>query len=375
MPFFYQILLTKKLPQEFLLYSSEVELQIGQVVVAPLQSQSIWGIVWKLENSQNVGEPEKIKPINQILPFIFKIEYLEFLKLFSRNTFNSINISLESLIQPLKLLTIKNWVELRSENNEIQKSDLEAKNSFQNSPESSLNKHKQPTTEFFAETDISLRIIYIIRSLLQISSKPNTSKQILILFPEKKLLDKTLAEFKQVLDKFDDLDAELKQLIEIFSYSGDVSASSKKTVRNLLIDQKPDLKVIFATRSGLFLPFTDLQEIILVDEGNSFYIQEQNGVYYDARDAAFFLSMIFKVSLNFISTLPSSRLYEMYLKKFSDTSLMWKSIDTQKPLKIKITERNNKIDDFDLFSSAVEDQISGESEEGFDISYEETQNP
>jgi primosomal protein N' len=188
-------------------------------------------------------------------------------------------------------------------------------------------------------------------------------------------LDKTLAEFKQVLDKFDDLDAELKQLIEIFSYSGDVSASSKKTVRNLLIDQKPDLKVIFATRSGLFLPFTDLQEIILVDEGNSFYIQEQNGVYYDARDAAFFLSMIFKVSLNFISTLPSSRLYEMYLKKFSDTSLMWKSIDTQKPLKIKITERNNKIDDFDLFSSAVEGQISGESEEGFDISYEETQNP
>ena len=54
---------------------------------------------------------------------------------------------------------------------------------------------------------------------------------------------------------------------------------------------------------------------------------------------------------------------------------MWKSIDTQKPLKIKITERNNKIDDFDLFSSAVEDQISGESEEGFDISYEEMQNP
>lgn len=109
----------------------------------------------------------------------------------------------------------------------------------------------------------------------------------------------------------------------------------------------------------------------MVDEGNTFYIQEQNGVYYDARDAAFFLSMIFKVSLNFISTLPSSRLYEMYLKKFSDTSLMWNSIDQQKPLKIKITERNNKIDDFDLFSSAIEDQISGESDDQFDISYEE----
>lgn len=227
MLYFYQILLTKKLPQEFLLYSSEVTLKIGQVVMVPLQSKLIWGIVWKKETPQLVTEPEKIKPISQTLPFIFKAGYLEFLKLFSRNTFNSINISLESLLQPLKLLTIKNWQELQSINNEFQIGSLEVENDILDARKTSLNADKQVSTEFFADIDFSLRIMYIIRSLLQTYSKNKTSKQILILFPEKKLLDKTLSDFKQKLDK-SDLDKEFKPLIEIFSYSGDVSANSKK---------------------------------------------------------------------------------------------------------------------------------------------------
>jgi primosomal protein N' len=380
-PFFYQVLPTKKLPQEFLLYSSESELEVGQVVMVPLQSKTVWGIVWKSEILDKTLQTEKIKPINQILPFKLQIEYLEFLKLFSRNTFNSINISGESLLQPLKLLTNKNWQELediKKNNSQLENANLEAKNTIQNNPKTSLNRDKQPTTEYFAETDISLRIIYIIRSLVQNLIKINSSKQILVLFPEKKLLDKILSEFKEIISKFkfeSEVEAnKFNDLIEIFSYSGDISAASKKTVRNLLIDQKPDLKVIFATRSGLFLPFTDLQEVVLVDEGNTFYIQEQNGIYYDARDVAYFLSIIFKVNLNFVSQLPSSRLYESYLNKFSDNSLMWKSIDAQKPLKIKITERNSKIDDFELFSSAVEDQISGQDKDEFGISYEEVEN-
>ncbi|MFM7853278.1 MAG: hypothetical protein ACKO96_15485 [Flammeovirgaceae bacterium] len=303
---------------------------------------------------------------------------MEFLKLFSRNTFNSINISGESLLQPLKLLTNKNWQELevfKANNSQLENADLGVKNTINISSKTSLNKDKQPTSEYFAERDISLRIMYIIRSLIQNLKKINSSKQILILFPEKKLLDKVLSEFKELVSKFkfeSEVEAnKFNDLIEIFSYSGDISAGSKKTVRNLLIDQKPDLKVIFATRSGLFLPFTDLQEIVLVDEGNTFYIQEQNGIYYDARDVAYFLSIIFKLNLNFVSQLPSSRLYESYLNKFSDDALIFKSIGTQKPLKIKITERNSKIDDFELFSSMVEDQISEQEKDEFGISYEE----
>ncbi|MFM5957547.1 MAG: hypothetical protein ACKOQ2_10370, partial [Dolichospermum sp.] len=121
--------------------------------MVPLQSKSVWGIVWKSEILDKTIQTEKIKPIKQVLPFKLQIEYLEFLKLFSRNTFNSINISGESLLQPLKLLTNKNWQELevfKANNSQLENADLGVKNTINISSKTSLNKDKQPTSEYFA---------------------------------------------------------------------------------------------------------------------------------------------------------------------------------------------------------------------------------
>ncbi|NJS41045.1 hypothetical protein HC766_01485 [Candidatus Gracilibacteria bacterium] len=151
--------------------------------------------------------------------------------------------------------------------------------------------------------------------------------------------------------------------LNILDYTGARKKSNQDSLIRLLHStpiynytnqsQLPTFNIITGTKSSLFLPYWNLDSIIFVDEPNSYYIQDQNSLYYDARDAVFILSQAFESSLHFISRLPSIRLNSMYdKKKLEDLVNNYANID-RKPPRMQILEKNTKNDEYSLISNQI----------------------
>jgi len=351
--YFYEVLLNQKIPSEVLTYKSELDIVKGSLVKVPLRNKGCFGVILGQLNDNNF-DSEKTKIISETFPYIFTSDQLKLIKIIAQNTFNSINIVLDAFLQPLKLLTKKDWLILQDQflvNNSG--SDANTTNNTQQ-PENALNRAFTGKPQFYIEKDILVRIIYIIRSQININTQKHLfNQEVLVVFPEKKLLDKILSALKEN-SEFNELVS--KHNLQILNFSGDVSAKSKICVKELVLTESENYnqKIIFTTRSGLFLPFKNLGQIIVIDEANTFYIQEQNSLYYDARDLAFLTASTFRAGLAFVSTLPSSRLHNFYSKESLGVSLYVSIKNLQKPLKLQLSHRNSKNDNYQLFSDQVE---------------------
>jgi len=125
-----------------------------------------------------------------------------------------------------------------------------------------------------------------------------------------------------------------------------------------ILENKYKLRIIWGTRSALFLPFNNLVQVILIDEANSFHIQEQNSLYFDSREAVFLLHKSTNSHLDFVSKLPSVRFKNFYQKD----NLQKKPISkTQKneskfnqKIQLKITTSPQKYYNNNLFSHQIE---------------------
>ena len=106
------------------------------------------------------------------------------------------------------------------------------------------------------------------------------------------------------------------------------------------------INLYFTTKAGLFLPFETLDEVYLIDESNSMYIQDQNSFYYDAREIVYFLAQVHKAQLYIVSSFESVRMFN-YKK-----------------------EQNIKENDFKLNNPTDNNSISSETETTIAISTE-----
>jgi primosomal protein N' len=412
----------------------------------------------KITKSEVKTKKFEIKEINKILPIKLSHEQIQFLKIFSDNTFNSLNDTWDAISQSYNLLTQKQWKELQgmadlkdktilnqfegnisqavtsSDKNQKDQNDtfIEAENS-ENRKKNEVFTNKSLTAskvEFIIDFNIIVRIMYIIRSLMdnmreeQKDLKQAINRQLLIVFPEKKYLNKV---YKYIFNEIS-RSKELSEIVEILYYASeptkkpkeciwsmlnfknnlktvtattvspqetqdisnppdrifrsnqyDVNSQSSKTQPDRILNQvqndnsnnntnqtslkvnnytTPRLQIILSTRSGLFLPFTTLTDIILVDEGNSMYIQDQNSLYYDTREAIFLIAKAFNANISFISPLPSIRLYNMYDKQALEKEMNTNQAIAQKPRKIKITRFDKKSSKYDLFGYEIEQMLS-----------------
>jgi hypothetical protein len=421
-----------------------VSLQVSQET--PNQTNKIFGSTQDDEPStvkNNISKSEvlskkfEIKEINKILPIKLSQSQIQFLKIFADNTFNSLNDTWDAISHSYSLLTQKQWKELQ----EI--ADLEYKaissqyveNSFQPITSSNKNLKAQndtfievknseliaksdvlsnkpkipPKVEFLIDFNMIVRIMYIIRSLThmikedQKALKQSINRQLLIVFPEKKYLNKVYKSISNEILK----SKELSEIVEILYYASEPTKKPKECIWSMLNFKKdlqsitattvsplksegipnppnrifryaqddthifdsiknqtsqnvdngdltPRLQIILSTRSGIFIPFTTLTDIILVDEGNSMYIQDQNSLYYDTREAIFLISKAFNANISFISPLPSIRLYSMYNKQTLEKEMVSNQAIAQKPRKIKITLFDKKSSKYNLFGYEIE---------------------
>lgn len=351
---FYQILTEKKLPVTLLTYASENKHFVGQVVKVPIRGKEYFGVVIKkIKKDNSLGEEElfkagRIQKIIQEFPVIFSQNQLNFLFSTAYNTFNKPADVLSGMLTAIKYFNKGNLKALESFNLEEKSKEIILKNSLEIKSEqkSDLNK-----TRFYLENKVSLRISYIIRTKIYPYLEQKKPVSVLIIFPEKKLLEKI---YKELLQEtfFENLKLNI--------YTGTNTKQSRETVLEIIKNDQTKLNIVLGTRSALFLPYKNLSHLFVIDEANSLYIQDQNSLYYDARDVSFVLSKSFSCQLIFISQTPSIRLLQFYSNEVLNKFMLSNTKKEQKPLILQLSKREHKNTFFNLFSEQILPKIGVE---------------
>ena len=133
------------------------------------------------------------------------------------------------------------------------------------------------------------------------------NKQALILIPEIFLT----TQFKKRFELFFGYEPAI--------WHSKISLSSKRNIWKAVA--KNEIKIIIGARSSLFLPFKNLGVIIVDEEHDSSYKQEES-VIYNARDMAISRASIEDIPIHLITSIPSLETYNnIKIKKYKKTEL------------------------------------------------------
>tara|TARA_Y100001968_G_C19442332_1_gene763250 strand:+ start:609 stop:2675 length:2067 start_codon:yes stop_codon:yes gene_type:complete len=165
-------------------------------------------------------------------------------------------------------------------------------------------------------------------------------KQVLVLLPEIALSEQWLERFKSCFGFYP------------LVWNSKVKISQKRKVWNAVMRQKT--LIVVGARSSLFLPFLNIG-LVVIDEENDQSYKQEDGVIYNARDMAILKSKIEKTSILLVSATPSLETF----KNCKEEKYHWVKIksrfkDTAKP-KIQVVDMKNSTKS--LISKEFEIQI------------------
>ena len=157
-----------------------------------------------------------------------------------------------------------------------------------------ITRKSTKSKRIFIEAIFSERLQYYIQSI-------DKDKQNLIVYPEVEQAEIALKQIKK-------LDPSLKTFI----WHSAISSKDKSLIWQALLNQ--DNCVIVSTRHGLFLPFTQIQNIFL-DQPTSFGYFEDQDPRYNAYQASKLLQKIYNCNLYFGDSSPSAEIFAQVKNK------------------------------------------------------------
>ena len=273
-------------------YESNLKLKLGDFVEVPFGKSKIIGVVW---DSFEKTSPKKFK-IKKIIRKL-KIPSIEKKTIEFLNWFAVYNIVPKGMALKLLMLSGK---AIEKFNKELYQ-DLDfqiKKNSFQLTKdqknclkEINISNQKFNVHVLQGTTGSGKTIVYF-EALKNILEKGN---QGLIMLPEIGLT----TQFE-------------KKFIEFFGFKpaiwhSGISKKKKEIIWSEVINGKT--RVVIGARSSLFLPFKKLGLIIVDEEHDQSYKQDE-GIIYNARDMAISRASFENIPINLISAVPSIETYE-----------------------------------------------------------------
>lgn len=297
---YYQVAVDSPFNQSMLTYAYDSEdnnqLSQGTIVSVPLGKRSIDGCIWNLGSAEGL-DLKKIKNINNINPNIYLTkEECELFKWMSNYYHYPLGrIIFDTLPTILKKPRKLNFVQGKGQ-----------KDQFILNSEQALvvNKIKEIGFNDFSKslihgvTGAGKTIIYLdlMKSILK------EGKSVLFLLPEINLTPQFLKTFETYLD------------VPIFSYNSSISNSDKFGLWKLLqTDENP--KLVLGVRSSIFLPIKKLG-LIVVDEEHDQSFKQDDRCTYNARDIAIKRASLQKIPVILGSATPMVETY----KSFKDSS-------------------------------------------------------
>ena len=285
-------------------YESDEVLETGDYVIVPFGKSKITGVVWD-EFEKEKDKSFKIKKI---------IRKLEVPKL-KKSTIKFLNWFSEYNIIPkgmsLKLMLISGNAIEQSSNIDLKKFEfIEKNNSFELSEEqkNSLKKmneinHKFRVHVLQGTTGSGKTMVYF----EALKDKILKGFQGLILLPEIGLTGQFESKF-----------------VEFFGFQpaiwhSGVTKKNKELIWSGIANGK--IKVVIGARSSLFLPFKNLG-LIVVDEEHDQSFKQDEGVTYNARDMAISRASFENIPINLITAVPSIETFENIKKgKYSSSKI------------------------------------------------------
>ena len=308
-------------------YESDLKLKVGDYVVVPFGKAKLTGVIWD-EFEKNDKKNFKIRKIfNRLDVCSLKKETIKFLNWFSQ--YNLIPKGMALKLVLLSSTAIEKMPNKKYENYlvNIKKHNLKL-SSDQKKSLQLMNKLKEKfRVHVLQGTTGSGKTIVYFEALKKVI---NRGFQGLILLPEIGLT----GQFEQ-------------KFFEFFGFKpavwhSGISKKKKEIIWSGINEEK--IKVIIGARSSLFLPFKKLG-IIIVDEEHDQSYKQDEGVIYNARDMAIARASFENIPINLITAVPSIETYENIKKgKYTVSKLKKRYQDASLPNYEIINLNNTKME-------------------------------
>ena len=321
-------------------YESNEKFDIGQYVKVPFGKSNKTGLIWdKFEENQKKGYSLKkitcklnIQPLNS--------KTIKFINWFSE--YNLIPTGMSLKLHLLSNEGIENFsnkdYQYYIKRQITEKFDLsdEQKEAYKDI----IKKNNIFRVHLLQGTTGSGKTLVYFKS---INDKINKGYQALILLPEIGLTFEFEKKFREYFG-----------FNPAIWHSG-ISKKNKKIIWSGLSSGK--IKVVIGARSALFLPFKNLGEII-VDEEHDQSFKQDEGLIYNARDMAIARAKFENIPINLVSAVPSVETYDnIKKKKFSFSRLLNRYKNAQLPSYEIIDLKNNKLPKKSWISTLTRDKV------------------
>ena len=316
-----QVLLPKIFNFPFTYNSNKISLQVGDFVEVPFGKKKEIGVVWSEKTSKlkNI----KIKNIKRIInKYKLNQNLINFISWFATYNMMPLGLVLKMTIGNNQYFVEKKDINFNNERKKTKKYTLseEQKNALQ-FLENIDNKFDVSVLQ--GTTGSGKTIVYFERIKNIIAKK----KQALVLLPEIFLTN----EFKS---RFTDFFGFAPAI-----WHSKITPKNKRIIWNGIINNK--IKLVVGARSSLLLPFKNLGVIIVDEEHDSSYKQDE-GITYHARDMAISRASFEKIPIHLITSIPSIETFNnIKKKKFRHFKILKRYNDYPLP-KTKIINLNIK---------------------------------
>ncbi len=326
-------------------YESDLDLKIGEYVSVPFGKNKLTGVVWdKLEdNEQKKFKLKKVFKKLQVNPL--KKTTINFL-----NWFSEYNIIPKGMALKLMLLS-NNAIEDNIKNN-FQVFEINIKN---NSIKLSEDQKK------------SLKEMVVLKNKFKVHVLQGTtgSGKTFVYFEALKLIIQKGFQGLILLPEIGLTGQFQKKFVEYFGFNpavwhSGISKKKKEIIWNGISNGK--IQVIIGARSSLFLPFKKLG-IIIVDEEHDQSFKQDEGITYNARDMAIARASFENIPINLITAVPSVETYENIKKgKYSLSRLNQRYQNASLPNYEIINLNNSKLEKQSWLSNEIVKKVNSHLE-------------
>ena len=286
---YFNILLPLSLEQPFT-YESDLNLKTGDIVLVPFRKRELVGVVWE-ENIETSSD--KIKSVLKSFDARLSPNHLKFLEKCALYNFQTLGETLRQFLSGADFEKKPREIEFL-----IQDYSLHALNAEQENAHKALSVNHYQTFLLDGVTGSGKTEVYF----HTICDVLKSGKQVLVLQPEIALSTTWMQRFEKSFHH--------KALL----WHSGVTPAKKRDIWNFVRNQNTG--VIVGARSALFLPFNNLGLIIVDEEHDSSYKQEERFIY-SARDMAVLRGSIENCPVVLCSATPSIETWNnIELKKY-----------------------------------------------------------
>ena len=322
-------------------YKSDIKLSIGDFVEVPFGKTKIIGVVWdNFEKNQNKNF--KIKKIIRKLEIPkLKKKTINFLNWFSEYNIVPKGMALKLTLlsgRPVKKLDNKFYKDFSFK---LKKNSFELNVEQKESLKEMNNMNKKFNVHVLQGTTGSGKTIVYFETLKHILQK---GYQGLIMLPEIGLTN----QFEKKFFEFFGFKAAI--------WHSGISKKNKEIIWSGLTNGK--ISVVIGARSSLFLPFKNLGLIIVDEEHDQSYKQDE-GIIFNARDMAISRASFENIPINLITSVPSIETYEnIKKKKYTSSKLVRRYQNASLPNYEIINLNNVKMDKQSWLSKEIIQKVN-----------------